>query len=69
MALIIISGSVDQDKEGFEFEDLVGTETFANTIDAKHIGITLNDDVVLNSEEIDSCIHRLANALRERQYT
>lgn len=69
MALVIISGSVDQNKEGFEFEDLVGTETFANTIDAKHIGVVINDDVVLSSEEIDNCIHRLANALRERAYT
>lgn len=69
MASIILSGTVIQDKESFEFEDLVGTETFADTVDTDHIAIVIDDGVVLKSEEIDNCIHRLANALRERAYT
>jgi len=69
-AFIIISGSVNQDAESFEFEDSSdGSETIANTIDAGHIGIILRDTVAIKSGEIDTCIHRLANALRERAYT
>jgi len=69
-AFIIISGSVDQDQASFEFEDSSdGAETIADTIDALHIGIILRDDVPLNRGDIDACIHRLANALRERAYT
>jgi len=69
-AFIIISGSVDQDQKDFEFEDSSdGSETIADTIDALHIGIILRDDVPLGSGNIDACIHRLANALRERTYT
>ena len=69
-AFIIISGSVNQGQEDFEFEDSSdGSETIADTIDALHIGIILRDDVPLGSGDIDACIHRLANALRERGYT
>lgn len=69
-AFIIISGSVDQSQEDFEFEDSAdGSETIANTIDAGHIGIILRDTVPLGSGDIDACLHRLANALRERAYT
>lgn len=69
-AFIIISGSVDQNKENFEFEDsAAGAETITDTVDAGHIAIILRDDVALKSEEIDNCIFRLANALRERAYT
>lgn len=69
-AFIIISGSVTQDQASFEFEDSAdGSETIADTIDVEHIGIILRDTVLLNSGDIDACIHRLANALRERAYT
>ena len=67
---IIISGSVNQGQEDFEFEDSAdGSETIAATIDAGHIGIIMRDTVAIKSLEIDTCIHRLANALRERGYT
>ena len=69
-AFIIISGSVNQGQEDFEFEDSSdGSETIADTIDAGHIGIILRDTVSIKSNEIDTCIHRLANNLRERGYT
>ena len=69
-AFIIISGSVSQGQEDFEFEDSAdGSETIADTIDAGHIGIILRDTVSIKSAEIDALIHRLANNLRERAYT
>ena len=69
-AFIIISGSVDQSQENFEFEDSAdGSETIADTIDAGHIGIILRDTVPLGSGDIDACIKRLADNLRERAYT
>lgn len=69
MAAIIISGSVHQEKENFEFQDLAGSETFDATLDANHIGIVLDDGVEVASEQIDVCIQKLADALRERAYT
>lgn len=69
-AYIIISGTVNQDQKDFEFEDSeAGAETIADTIDTGHIGIILEEGVVLKSGEIDTCIHKLANNLRERLYT
>jgi len=69
---IVISGSIGQDQNEFEFEDsAAGAETIAATIDALHVGIIIRDDVLIppKSGEIDALIHRLANNLRERGYT
>ena len=69
-AYIIISGSIDQKKSDFEFEDTAdGAETIDATVDAGHIAIILNDEVLLRSREIDACIRRLSDALKERAYT
>lgn len=69
-AYIVISGSVDQAKEDVEFEDsAAGAETIAATVDAKHIAIIVEETVPLESEQIDACISRLAEVLRERAYT
>lgn len=69
-AFVIISGTVVQDKSTFEFEDSSdGSETIADTIDAGHIGIIIRDDVLLHSGDIDALIGRLADVLREREYT
>jgi len=69
-AYIIISGSVGQDQNEFEFEDSSdGSETIDATVDAGHIAIIFNDEVLPKSGEIDALIHRLANNLRERGYT
>lgn len=69
-AYIIISGSVNQPQEDFEFEDSSdGSETIDATVDAGHIAIIFNDEVAIKSGEIDALIHRLANNLRERGYT
>lgn len=69
-AYTIISGSLDQDQASFEFEDTAdGSETIDATVDAGHIAIIINDEVLLKSQEIDGLIHRLANNLRERAYT
>ena len=70
-AYVILQGTVNEDKESFEFQDSAdGSETIDATVDAGHIAIILNDEVlVAKSEEVQNCIMRLANALRERQYT
>ncbi len=69
-AYTIISGTVNQSQDLFEFEDTAdGSETIDATVDAGHIAIIINDEVLLNSQEIDGLIHRLANNLRERAYT
>ncbi len=69
-AYTIISGTVAQAQGDFEFEDTAdGSETIDATVDAGHIAIIINDEVLLNSQEIDGLIHRLANNLRERAYT
>ena len=69
-AYTIISGSVDQKKSDFEFEDTAdGAETIDATVDAGHIAIIINDEVLLKSREIDSLIRRMADALKERAYT
>ncbi len=69
-AYTIISASIAQTKGNFQFEDTAdGSETIDNTVDAGHIAIIINDEVLLNSREIQSCIHRLADALKERAYT
>ncbi len=69
-AYTIISGTVNQEQHNFEFEDTAdGSETIDATVDAGHIAIIINDEVLLNSQEIDGLIHRLANNLRERAYT
>lgn len=70
-AYIIISGTVDQKKSAFEFEDsAAGAETITNTVDTGHITIIMEETVLLkSSREIDACIDRLAENLRERAYT
>ena len=69
-AYTIISGSVDQSQDLFEFEDTAdGSETIDATVDAGHIAIIINDEVLIRSREIDSTIRRLADALKERAYT
>lgn len=69
-AYTIISGSIAQKKSTFEFEDTAdGSETIDATVDAGHIAIIINDEVLIKSREIQSCIHRLADALKERGYT
>ena len=69
-AYTIISGTVHEKKGDFEFEDTAdGSETIAATVDAGHIAIIINDEVLINSREIQGLIHRLADALKERAYT
>ena len=69
-AYTIISGSVGQNQNDFEFEDTAdGAETIDDTVDAGHIAIIINDEVPIKSGDIDALIHRLANNLRERGYT
>ena len=69
-AYTIISGSIAQEKWNFEFEDTAdGSETIDATVDAGHIAIIINDEVLIQSREIQECIRRLADALKERAYT
>lgn len=71
-AYIIISGSVGQPQDKFEFEDTAdGSETIDATVDAGHVAIIFNDEALIppKSGDIDALIHRLANNLRERGYT
>ena len=69
-AYTIISGAVAETKGNFEFEDTAdGSETIDATVDAGHIAIIINDEVLIRSREIQSTIHRLADALKERAYT
>jgi hypothetical protein len=69
-AYTIISGSIDQKKSALEFEDTAdGSETIDATVDAGHIAIIINDEVLLKSRNIDALIRRMADALKERGYT
>jgi len=66
---IIISGTIDQNKRNFEIEDLAGTETVANTVDAAHVAIVFDDGVDFTDERgLENLIHRMARQLFERDF-
>lgn len=68
MAQLIITGTVLESKQDYEIEALVGTETFADTIDASHVGLVLDSAVAKRSLNVDVVAKRLAEALREAGY-
>jgi len=66
MGAYIISGTLDEEKDDFEHELLVGNEDFDTVLDASHVAIVFDDAVdVSETERIATCLERRADKFRE----
>lgn len=69
MSHVIASMTLGEVQKDAELESLVGTETFDDTVDAAHVAIVIEGTVEVESGEIDAAIQKLADRLREANYS